>query len=274
MKTTLKYFIAANAAVFTLLAAPAVIDHFVSPDFGMMPAAWAEDGPKGPGGPTGDKGHKGQGGPAHEIGGKGKGQAGPSADSDAKGPRYMGGSNTHKPPVGTRGGKPAWAQDGLLYDGQTAELGRLNVARAPDQVFDRQLTEALKTLDLDATSLYKVSDLQTAIAKILAEDPSYVRVDSPLQNLALLKCLLEDNAIGPTSAPVLSVTDGQSFLTVAALLLGSAADKTIAIEPATVYAITKIIEKQEPTLPFGVTIEQLAAAADDVREAVLYAHDN
>jgi hypothetical protein len=145
------------------------------------------------------------------------------------------------------------------------------VVRAPVNVFDRQLAEALKTLDVDATSLYTTAELAAVIAAIRAEDPSFVRVDSPLQNLALLKCLLEDNAIG---ANVVTVDSAAEFTTLAGLLIGSAADKTIPVEPATVYALTKIIEKKEPTLPFGVTIEQVAAAAEEVRQAVLFAHDN
>lgn len=266
----LKKLIAANAAVFALLAAPAAVQ-VAFDDVDIYSSARAEEGTGPKGGKPEGMGHKGQGGPGNVIGGKGQGQGGPSGDSDAKGPRFMGGENAAKPPPGTRGGAPVWAKDALIYDGKTAELGRLNVARAPANVFDRQLAEALKTLDIDATSLYTTADLAAIVAAIRAEDPSFLRVDSPLQNLALLKCLLEDNAIG---ANVVTVNNAASFTTLAGLLIGSAADKTIPVEPATVYAITKIIEKKEPVLPFGVTVEQVAAAAEEVRQAVVFAHDN
>lgn len=271
-RVALKSFIVANAAVFTLLAVPAAVDQLVSSDLGMMAAAWAGD--DGGGGSKGHRGGKPEGAgssshrpaPGEAIPGKG----GPGDDAtDAKGPRFMGGSNAARPAPGSRGGAPAWAKDALVYNGVEPELGRLNVARAPDQVFNRQLVEALTALAANP-SLYQL-DLATAIQKILAEDATYVRIDSPLQNLALLKDLFADSKVVISPTLTLTATDKTSFLTLAALFLGSAADKTIAVEPATVYAIDKILGV---TLPYSITNEELAAAADSVRTAIQTAHDN
>lgn len=87
-------------------------------------------------------GHSGSGhaGSGHSGGKRGSGHGGdagalggPSADSDGKGPRNQPGSGTR--------GKPTWAQEGI----PEVELGRLNVARSPSNVLDRQLAEVLKT---------------------------------------------------------------------------------------------------------------------------------
>jgi len=261
-RATLNSFIAANAAVFAMLAAPAAVDHFYSTDLGMIPAAYAADSVgKGSLGKPAGKGHQGQGGATNETGGSGKGQGGPGVDSDAKGPRYLGGTDSQRGSA-ARGGAPGWAKDALVYDGTTAELGRLNVARAPQSVFDRQLVEALAALSAN-TKLYDLS-LSEAIAKILAEDPEYVRIDSPLANLALLKDFLADGQIG-------TLTLTADAVTLQALLLGSASDKTVPISDATVFAVYTILGA---TIPDAADIHTLALAAESVRVAIQTAHDN
>lgn len=262
-RATLKSFIAANAAVFAMLAAPAAVDHFYSTDLGMMPAAYAQDSVgKGQLGRPEGKGHQGAGVPSQDIGGKGQGQGGPGADSDAKGPRYMGGDSSKRGSA-DRDGAPVWAKDALIYNGTTTELGRLNVARAPQSVFDRQLVEALAALSAN-TALYNLTSLDAVIAAILAEDPAYVRIDSPLANLALLKDFLADGQIG-------NLTVALDPVSLQALLLGSASDKTLPISDATVFAIYTIIGAP---IPSATDITAIATAAESVRVAIQTAHDN
>ncbi len=271
-RATLKSFIAANAAVFAMLAAPAAVDHFYSTDLGMMPAAYAGDSvPKGQAGKPAGKGHQGQGGATNETGGSGSGQGGPGVNSDAKGPRYMGGDSSQRGSA-ARGGKPTWGQDGLVNPatGTTSELGRLNVSRAPSGVFDRQLAEAFVSIAADPTILdfYKLTVNQI---KLLNLD-DVVRLDSPLANLALLKDYLADGKIEVKDAAgtVLYTLDSTNAPALEAILLGSASDKTLPITQDTVYAIYKIITKTEPTADLAA----IAAAAEAVRVEILYDHDN
>jgi hypothetical protein len=262
-RATLKSFIAANAAVFAMLAAPAAVDHFYSTDLGMMPAAYAQDSVgKGSLGKPAGKGHQGQGGATNDTGGSGSGQGGPGVDSDAKGPRYMGGTSSQKGSA-AKGGSPVWAKDALIYNGTTTELGRLNVARAPQRVFDRQLVEALAALSANE-ALYDLTSVDAVIAAILAEDPKYVRVDSPLANLALLKDLLADGQVG-------DLTLDASPALLQALFLASASDKTLPISDATVFAVYTIIGAP---IPSAADISAIATAAESIRLAIQTAHDN
>jgi hypothetical protein len=238
--------------------------------------AQADEGPKGAGGPTGEHGKKGSGGPSSDVGGSGSGQGGPSSDSDAKGPRF-GGSGS-KPTPGTQGGKPVWAQEGLPSD---LELGRLSVVRAPAQVIDRSLAEALATLqpafynqviaiaDNPALTLeQKVAALQ-AVVKLSFTDATIVRIDSPLQNLGLYKDLLVDGKIVATTATYDTTSSATRALLLAAVFVGSASDKTVPVSTATVDAINKIMEL---ALPVGVSATDVAAVAEAVRVAIAEAH--
>lgn len=195
--------------------------------------------------------------------------------NDAKGPRYSGGAGT-----GSGGGKPSWAQEGLPKnpDGTEVELGRLNVARAPGKLLDKQLVEAIATVktivDASGTSIYEAATLDAAIAKIVTDA---LRVDSPLANLALLKDLLTDGVLdgnyvttdGTANAVVLlDVPGSMTTDEFVALLVGSAADKTVDITAGTVGSLEVIMG-----LDLGDD-ELIATMADDVREAILYAHDN
>lgn len=191
--------------------------------------------------------------------------------NDAKGPRYSGGAGT-----GSSGGKPAWAQEGLPKnsDGSEVELGRLNVARAPGKLLDKQLIEALASLSTivsaSGTSIYEASNLSAAIAQIVSDG---LRVDSPLANLALLKDFLTDGVIdgnyvtsdGTTNEVFNPTMSDAEFV---AVLLASAADKTVEITTGTVGSMEVILG-----LDLGDDAA-VATMADDVREAILYAHDN
>lgn len=235
----------------------------------LITAAHAQEGSKGQGGPSADRGKKGT------EGGAGQGQGGPSADSDAKGPRF-GGSGA-KPAPGTQGGRPVWAQEGVPSD---IELGRLSVVRAPAQVLERQLAEALATL---STAFYNqvisIANASTTPAEKLAAlialvkqsftDPAMIRVDSPLQNLALYKDVFVDGIIN-AQAGTLSATTYNSALLMMAVFIGSASDKTIPITQATVDAVNKIMAL---TPAAGApTAAEVSNWAEEVRKAIAEAH--
>lgn len=236
--------------------------------------AQAQDGtPKGAAGPTGDHGARGS--KAGDGGGRGAGQGGPSSDSDAKGPRF-GGSGS-KPAPGDQGGRPVWAQEGVPSD---VELGRLSVVRAPAQVLDRQLQEALATLSpAFYNAVISIANAPTTPAEKLAAlialvkqsftDPTMVRVDSPLQNLALYKDVFVDGIIAASTGTI-SATTYNSALLVMAVFIGSAADKTIPITQATVDAINKIMAL---TPAAGApTSAEVSNWAEEVRKAIAEAH--
>lgn len=187
----------------------------------------------------------------------GSGQGAPSADSDAKGPRYSGGAST-----GSKGGKPTWSQEGI---DESVEMGRLNVARSPEKVIDKAAASALATLQANP-ALYQLPNLTAVIAAIksgtLPDGTAIVRIDSPLENLGLYKDLLKDGSIAGFTT-TLSTAD------LAAIFLGGAADKTVPIATATVNNINTILK-----LP-AMSPEQaaaVAASADAVRAAILEAH--
>lgn len=196
---------------------------------------------------------EGQGGPGNQggqdnQGGQGTGQGGPSSDSDGKGPQAGA-------PADTGGGKPAWAQEGI----PEVELGRLSVARSPDQVLDRALAEALATFVPAMEDFYEMT-LEEMQMELSLNWDNVTLNDSPLQNLVLMKDLLAD---GATQLPVTNDND-----TLLAVLLGVASDKTIEISADTVIAVTTI-------LGYPITGEaaaDLAADAEAIRIAVLAGH--
>ena len=196
------------------------------------------------------KGGQGKGGQGEDSHGKGgEGQGGPGEDSDGKGPKAGSG--------GSEGGKPAWAQEGI----PEVELGRLNVARSPDQVLDRALAEAVSSLTPEMIAYYNLT-LDKAIFELSTNFDTVSFIDSPLQNLALL----EDVLSGGTALEVAGVTTGDSVL--AAMLLGAASDKTVPISTNTVTAITTI-------LGTPITLEaaeDLARRAESIRIAILAGH--
>ena len=229
----------------------------------MIPASYAGDGsgPKGQAGQS-DQGQQGAGGQKGAIGGKGSGQGGPSSDSDSQGPRYGGGANSNRP-SGSRG-NPSWSQDALPAN---VELGRLSVARAPAHVLDKSLTEALSTMDPSLYNLASLADILTAIKTgTLPDGATFVRVDSPLENLALYKDILVDGKIGDGSKIAVTPSNTEMLL---AVFLGSASDKEIPITADTVTAVNTILKL---TLPSNVSAAELAADADLVRQDILAVH--
>lgn len=215
-------------------------------------AAWA--GQETGQGHQGGQGAGGKGSQAGQgtSGEHGSGQGGPGEDSDAKGPHA--GS-----PSSSGGGKPVWSQEGI----PEIELGRLNVARSPDKVLDQAYAEALKALTADMVSYYNLP-LDEAIEQLSLNWDNISFIDSPLENLALLKDALD----GSSALTDHGVTN--DLATLEAMLLGAASDKTVPITADTVVAVTTILG----TPITGDAAVALAADADAVRIAILAGHDS
>ncbi len=217
-------------------------------------AAWAQE----TGGQTtgkGNQGGQGQGSKGSQAGqgtnaDKGQGQGGPSSDSDAKGPQAGA-------PSSSGGGKPIWSQEGI----PEVELGRLSVARSPDHVLQRSYDEAIASVSPDMVSFYNLP-LDQVIDQLSLNFDNLSFIDSPLQNLALLKDALD----GTSGLSALGVTNNNE--TLEAIFLGVASDKTLPITAETVVAVTTILG----TPITGADAEKLAADAEAVRIAVLAGH--
>lgn len=253
-----RFGLAVSASTVALCAAIAVTSLGLPvPGFGTV--AWAQDDgdPQGPQGPS-DQG-QGQGGQGAQAGqgnqGGGQGQGGPSDDSDGRGPQSGGPSDS------SGGGQPPWASEGI----PEVELGRLSVARSPDQVIDRAYDEALATLAAtpDMADFYNLTtllDFQDALANDWDE---ITIIDSPLQNLALLRDALD----GTLDLSAVGITNPDDDLLMA-VFLGIASDKTVEITTDTAYALSVIFE-------MPMTQEEAAALAEDaeaIRIAVLAGH--
>lgn len=180
-----------------------------------------------------------------------RGQAGPDSDSEGRGPRY---GKTNDP----KGGKPVWAQEGI----PEVELGRLNVARSPDHVLQRAYDEALSNFTAEMATFYNLS-LSEAVAELSLNFRALTYIDSPLQNLALLKDALDGSSVLNAHPGV-----SNSVNTLEAMFLGTASDKTIPITADSVVAVTTI-------LGFKLTQAEattLATNAEAIRIAVLAGH--
>ncbi|OYV26096.1 MAG: hypothetical protein B7X08_03205 [Acidocella sp. 20-63-7] len=224
----------------------------------------------GQGGSTGTKGHYGQGGST----GTETGDEGTSLDK--QGPRFGGGANSSKPQEGTTGGRPAWAKEGI----PAVELGRLSVARSPEHVLDHAFTEVVGNwATLGTTVMVLSAEGQETITMTVAQlyslpanefaqivqtyYSSIVRVDSPLENLSLLKSYTLTGTMPLTGVTPASQDD------MIAIFLGSASDKTIPVSTDTVTAVNTILG-----LP-ALTPEQtadIAAKAEAVRLAIDTGH--
>lgn len=202
-----------------------------------------------------DHGGQGKGPQAGQSGGtgggQGQGQGEPDPDSEGRGPRYGQGT-------GEIGGKPVWAQEGI----PEIELGRLNVARSPDHVLDRAFEEALSNFSAEMAEFYNLP-LEQAIIELSLNFDDLTFIDSPLQNLSLLKDALDGSSILNTLPQVSNSND-----TLLAMFLGTASDKTVDITPDTAYAVSLI-------LGYELTPDQateLATDAEAIRIAILAGH--
>jgi hypothetical protein len=217
-----------------------------------------EGGPHGPGGPgsghDGEGGHDGGPGGGHDGGGHdggsgGQGPGGPGGSAGAGSGSGHGASG--------RGGRPPWAAEGI----PNVELGRLNVSRSPVQVLDRAFVEALASITPEMVDFYN-QDLSEIIADLSLNWGSVSFIDSPVQNLALLR----DALAGGSALAGLGVTT--DTFTLMAVYLGTAADKNIPITTETALAVSIILGNALSPAEAA----ELAAAAEQVRIAILAGH--
>ncbi|MDG4647496.1 hypothetical protein P6F26_03490 [Roseibacterium sp. SDUM158017] len=231
-------------------------------------------GPGGSGGGGHDEGDgHDEGGSHEEGGGVGSGGRGgghdPGGAGDAPGPQAgaAGGEQGHGDGEPRGGSGQPWARDALLpawsdMDPETFELGRLNVARSPEQVLARAYGEA----ELVLGGMSGFYNLSLGEMRDLLSDPvrfdQTAFIDSPLQNLALF----EDALDGTIDLRDFGIT--ASAGTILAVTLGMASDKEMEISPETVYALSVIFEKPLTQ----ASAASIAAAADAIRAAVLAGH--
>ncbi len=258
-KSVLKRTVSAVAIATSLLAVGAMVAP--GTQFDLMAYA-ADDGTStnGPDNGQGNQGGQGAGQKGAQAGqdnqgGGGSGQGGPDSSSDGVGPQAGTPSDS-----GSGGGKPAWAQEGI----PEVELGRLSVARSPDQVLDRSLEEAIANVTPELLAFYNQS-LTDMIVDLSLNFDTISIYDSPLQSLALFQDILED---GDSQLPGLNDSDDGKLL---AVFLGIASDKTITITSETVVAILTILGDDLPST-ISVDVDQVAADAEAIRIAVLAGH--
>lgn len=247
-------------AVLSVVAAGAVI---APPLLHSMTAHAESHSTEGEGGHSGGGkgGNAGKGGSAghdseshddsegHDSGSviKGKGSKGGNSGAEGDGKKGKGTS-------GNAGTRPAWAKEGI----PEVELGRLNVARSPDQVLSRAYAEAMATYTPQMAEFYKLS-LNDMVQELSLNWDNVAIIDSPLQNLAMLKETLNGTRVlgGINSADTLM-----------AAFLGTASDKTVPISTNTVIAITTILG----TPVSGAPASKLAQEAETIRIAILAGH--
>ena len=106
---------------------------------------------------------------------------------------------------------------------QEVDFGRVNAARSPDDVFDRQLEDVVVNLAIaDCTTLDPAGRL---VASTVAADETVTTntIDSPLQNLAIYRQLMLTGFLGAEANPIELPGD---TLDTAARGLGVSSDKT------------------------------------------------
>lgn len=186
---------------------------------------------------------------SHGSGGK----KGSGVDSEGRGgPQYGQGTDRSR-------SRPPWAKEGI----PEIELGRLNVARSPSRVLDRAYLEALSNFTIDKVEFYNMS-IEEAAAALRTDFRNVSMIDSPLQNLSLLRDILED---GQSVLNTLDQVQNDN-LTLAAIFLGTASDKSIEIVPETAFALSVI-------LGYELTEGQANALAKDaeiIRAAIAEGH--
>lgn len=212
-------------------------------------------------------GRKGESGTGASSSGAGRGRRGTGVEDKVLRPGQASVPRDDR----TGRSRPVWAGGTIPEE---LELGRLNVARAPDKVLKTAIDETY------ATNLDKNAD------GVLDNDADFSVIDSPRANLALYR-----EAVSGTRRVA-----GVWTLTQAAEFLGKAADKRIAITEGTVAALDLILEVTPSYAAFsydraatypdelaavfdgdgysGTGINAFAQAADDVRAIALYKHDN
>jgi hypothetical protein len=231
-------------------------------DGGHEDGGHEDDGGGHEGGSGGSGGHGGSGGSGghddggHEDGGTDhEGGSGGGHEGTGSGGQGQGGE-PHGGQADGSGGRPPWAAEGI----PEVELGRLNVARSPDQVFDRAYNEALAQL-AGMAAFYNLP-LDQMIVQLQTNWDNLALIDSPLQNLALLRDAL-DGAIDLSAYGISNDRD-----TLMAAFLGVATDKAMPVTTETVIALSIIMEQPMSEAEAAA----LAARAEAIRQAVAIGH--
>ncbi|MBF9029587.1 hypothetical protein HKCCE3408_04185 [Rhodobacterales bacterium HKCCE3408] len=198
----------------------------------------------------GEGGHDGGGHGGTDQGGAGAGGgAGDRGEGEGEG-RRLGSEG------GPGGERPPWAQDGLPVQ----ELGRLNVARSPERVIDRAYAEALA--QLPAVAAFYNLPLSRMADELATNWDRVALIDSPLQNLALLRDALD----GQIDLRGYGISNDRD--TLMAAFLGIASDKEIPVTAETAYAVSVILG-----MPLSeAAARDLAARAEAIRQAVVAGH--
>lgn len=155
---------------------------------------------------------------------------------------------------------------GTLVVPKEVDLGRLNEARAPSNVLDRALGEALANLE---SSVKPITQDPMGRLEYWTDDVTPVAIDSPLENLALYKRLMTEGEIAFTTQsgdtfttnarpsdfhgnndPVDPATDPKHImLDYAAAMLSAAADKTGDIDVDVAITINNFLGINGETAP-------------------------
>lgn len=222
--------------------------------WGIAQHAAAQD--SGHGGHSGrhDVGHDSS---SHEEGhGGGRGRDGAESHLDHSLSGHGGGRAVRDEVLGS--GRPVWAAGGI----PKVELGRLNVVRAPSQVLERARLEAIAETGAAVPAIFGMSAADAAVA-LATDSEGMARLHSPLQNLALYRELMVFGSIYELDVRP------ESRLDLAAILLGSAANRELPVSADTVKAVNTMLGLIE--LPAGER-DELAGKADAVRRAMTAGH--
>lgn len=246
---------------------PAFADQHSGP--GEGPGEGAGGGSGGSGGGHDDGGHDDDGHDddghddgGHEGGGHEGGQGGhndgghDSGDHGGEG-QGQGGSAQGGGGEGGMDSRPTWAGEGI----PEVELGRLNVARSPNHVLERAYNEALATMTPEMIAFYNLS-MDDMLDQLVNNWDGVSFIDSPLQNLSILEALMTGEA-SPASLGI-----SNDAMTLAAVALGAASDKSIPISEDTVVALSVIMEMDMSPQQ----VADLATAAEAVRQAIAEGH--
>ena len=126
---------------------------------------------------------------------------------------------------------------------QEVDFGRINAARAPDDVFDRQLEDVVVNLSIaDCTTLDPAGRLVASVVDDTTLDNLAKTIDSPLQNLAIYRELMLTGSIGPD-------LPDDNFYNTAARGLGAASDKSGGVNVDLVAYLNQIMGLSDPATP-------------------------
>ena len=103
---------------------------------------------------------------------------------------------------------PINPEEDLLDPVLEVELGRLNISRAPDEVLEHALEEALTKLDGTIVNLATWAEQTDLSGRLLSDVEAGIAIDSPLENLALYQAVM-DAYDDPGSRQLI---DGEEYL--------------------------------------------------------------